>query len=92
MIQDDQGCCDLEFAWNDGPTVDLVAQANVDDLALRNGSATIDEVRARRGEGPLPNGEGARAWSYAGGPQAPRFGTGADTAEPETRRDPAVRA
>jgi hypothetical protein len=57
VIQDDFGYADLEFAWNDAPTVDPMQQAQIDDLALRNGSATVDEVRARRGLGPLPKGD-----------------------------------
>ena len=56
VIQDDFGFTDLEFAWNDAPMVDPMQQAQIDDLALRNGSATVDEVRARRGLGPLPKG------------------------------------
>jgi hypothetical protein len=66
VIQDEQGAADLEFAWNDAPSVDPRAQAEIDDLALRNGSATIDEVRSRRGEGPLPDGQGALARIYGG--------------------------
>ena len=57
VIQDDFGFPDLEFAWNDAPTVDPMQQAQIDDLSLRNGSATVDEVRARRGLGPLPKGD-----------------------------------
>ena len=57
VIQDDFGYADLEFAWNDAPVVDPMQQAQIDDLALRNGSATVDEVRARRGLGPLPKGD-----------------------------------
>ena len=53
VIQDDLGCPDMEFCWNDAPTVDPVAQSGIDDQCLRNGSATIDEVRARRGLAPL---------------------------------------
>jgi hypothetical protein len=64
VIQDDLGCPDLEFAWNDAVAVDPMQQAQIDDLALRNGSATIDEVRARRGQAPLPNGAGAIARTY----------------------------
>jgi hypothetical protein len=64
VIQDEQGCPDLEFAWNDAVAVDPLQQAQIDDLCLRNGSATIDEVRDRRGEGPLPDGAGARARTY----------------------------
>ena len=67
VIQDDLACPDLEFAWNDGAEVDPGKQATIDDLALRNGSATIDEVRARRGLPPLPNGAGAKALVYGAG-------------------------
>jgi hypothetical protein len=64
VIQDEQGCPDLEFAWNDAVAVDPLQQAQIDDLSLRNGSATIDEVRDRRGQGPLPNGAGVQARTY----------------------------
>jgi hypothetical protein len=64
VIQEDLHCPDLEFAWNDGASVDPVAQAGIDDQSLRNGSTSIDEVRARRGQGPLPNGAGASARIY----------------------------
>jgi hypothetical protein len=66
VIQDDLGCPDLEFSWNDAPTVDPVAQAGIDDVSLRNGSTTIDEVRGRRGLAPLPDGAGAQALIYTG--------------------------
>ncbi len=66
VIQDDQNCPDLEFAWNDAGEVDPAKQASIDDLCLRNGSATIDEVRNRRGQPPLPDGEGAVARIYTG--------------------------
>ncbi len=56
VIQDDLGAPDLEFSWNDAPTVDPMVQARIDDLAIRNGSMTINEVRARRGMPPLPPG------------------------------------
>ena len=64
VIQDDLGSPDLEFAWNDPAAVDPMEQARIDDLSLRNGTATIDEVRARRGQPPLPNGAGAVARTY----------------------------
>jgi len=70
VIQDDFGYADLEFAWNDAPTVDPMQQAQIDDLALRNGSATVDEVRARRGLGPLPKGNVGEV-SDPLGPSAP---------------------
>jgi hypothetical protein len=71
VIQDDLGCPDLEFAWTDCGEVDPAKQAGIDDMALRNGSATIDEVRARRGEPPLPDGAGARALIYTAGGVTP---------------------
>ena len=64
VLQDELGAPDLEFSWNDAPGVDPVAQASIDDLSLRNGSTTIDEVRDRRGQGPLPNGAGAKPLIY----------------------------
>ena len=66
VIQDDLGCSDLEFVWLDTTVVDPVAQSGIDDVSLRNGTATIDEVRARRGLAPLPNGAGAAARVYTG--------------------------
>ena len=71
VIQDDLGCPDLEFAWVDPQGVDPTAQADIDDKALRNGSATIDEVRARRGLAPLLNGVGAAARVYGAAGAAP---------------------
>jgi hypothetical protein len=66
VIQDDFGFADLEFSWIDAPVVDPVAQSGIDDVSLRNGSTTIDEVRARRGLAPLPNGAGIAARIYTG--------------------------
>lgn len=66
VIQDDQGCPDLEFCWRQAVAIDPVDQAHIDDMALRNGSATIDEVRAARGAAPLPDGQGAVARVYGG--------------------------
>ena len=53
VIQDDLGAPDLEFCWNDTPTIDPLVQAQIDDLAIRNGTMTVNEVRARRGMAPL---------------------------------------
>ena len=71
VIQADQGCPDLEFSWNDAAEVDPAKQATIDDVCLRNGSATIDEVRNRRGQPPLPDGEGAVARIYTGAGASP---------------------
>ena len=64
VIQEEFGFVDLEFAWNDTPSIDPKVQADVDDKNLRNGSATIDEVRDGRGLEPLPNGQGATPLLY----------------------------
>lgn len=59
VIQDDLGHADLEFAWSPAREIDPRMQAEIDDKNLRNGSETLDEVRARRGEAPYPDGLGA---------------------------------
>lgn len=64
VIQDDLGFADLEFDWVESKDVDVKVQAEIDDLALRNGSKTIDEVRDARGEQPLPNRLGAQPLIY----------------------------
>lgn len=66
IIQEELGHADLEWAWNDTAEIDRVQQAEMDDKALRNGSTTIDEVRDRRGEEPLPDGLGSRPMVYTG--------------------------
>ena len=66
VIQDDLGGVGLEFSWNDAPAIDPLKQAQIDDLALRNGSATVNEVRARRGMPPIPGGDRALSLAQAG--------------------------
>jgi SPP1 gp7 family putative phage head morphogenesis protein len=48
---------ECEFTWEEGREVDALKQAQIDDVNLKNGSATINEVRARRGEDPSPEPE-----------------------------------
>ena len=57
VIQSDLAAPALEFCWSDTPIIDPMVQAQIDDLALRNGSATVNEVRARSGLPPLPGGD-----------------------------------
>ncbi len=52
-IQEELGCPDLEFDWVDTPSIDPKIQSDIDDKNLRNGSATINEVRDARGLDPL---------------------------------------
>jgi hypothetical protein len=59
------GETDLEFAWIDTPDINPTAQAEIDDKALRNGSATINEVRARRGLTPVTGGDESRIYGVA---------------------------
>ena len=60
------GETDLEFVWADAPEIDPTQQAEIDDKALRNGSATINEVRARRGLAPVAGGDAPRIYGAAG--------------------------
>jgi hypothetical protein len=60
------GETDLEFAWHDAPELDLMIQSQVDDVALRNGSATINEIRARRGLATIPGGDEPRIYTATG--------------------------
>jgi hypothetical protein len=43
------------------PRVRPAGKAEIEDKRLRNGSLTLDEVRDRNGEDPLPNGAGKEA-------------------------------
>lgn len=60
VIHDEQGCPDLEFVFEDTPSIDPALQANIDDQNLRNLSVTIDEVRDTRGQDPLLGGLGKK--------------------------------
>jgi HK97 family phage portal protein len=60
------GETDLEFAWHEQVEVDPNVQSDIDDKALRNGSATINEIRARRGQPPLAGGDTPRIYDATG--------------------------
>lgn len=64
VIQDDLGFTDLEFDWDVAQDIDSKTQSEIDDLNLRNGSRTLDEVRDARGENPYPDGIGAEPMIY----------------------------
>lgn len=66
IIQDEHGFDDLEWVWEPPSDLDAKAAAEINDLNVRNGSATLDEVRAARGEDPLPNGLGKVHRIYTG--------------------------
>ena len=54
LLARDLGAPELEWCWSDAVDVDPLVQAQIDDINLKNGSVTVDEVRDRRGLGPLP--------------------------------------
>jgi HK97 family phage portal protein len=60
------GETELEFAWRDVVEVDPQVQSHIDDAALRNGSATVNEVRARLGLAPVPGGDTPRIYNATG--------------------------
>ena len=78
LLADDLGRPDLEWSWRDETDVDPLIQAQIDDLNLRNGSITLDEVRARRGLTLTPGGAPSRIYTA----------TGAQTLGPQPSSDP----
>jgi hypothetical protein len=60
------GETDLEFAWHDSPEIDALVQSQIDDACLKNGSATINEIRARRGLGAIDGGDTPRIYTATG--------------------------
>lgn len=48
---------DLEWQWEDQQDIDPQVQATIDDLNIRNGTATVNEVRTNRGDEPLEGGD-----------------------------------
>lgn len=59
IIHTEFGYDDIEFEWIDPTSIDAPAQNGMDDKNVRNGSSTLDEIRDRRGEEPLPDGLGS---------------------------------
>lgn len=49
---------DLHFMWDEEEATDPQVQATIQDTRIRNGSATINEVRAENGDEPLADGLG----------------------------------
>jgi hypothetical protein len=52
VVQRYFGYRDLEFVWQQDRSLDPLAQAQVDEIYLRSGVLTVDEVRAQLGKGP----------------------------------------
>jgi SPP1 gp7 family putative phage head morphogenesis protein len=47
------GFRDLEFGWDEEEEVDPEVQAKIDDINVRNGTKSIDEIRTKRGDEPI---------------------------------------
>ena len=60
VMREDFGITDHEWSWDDDTAIDPLQQAEIDDLNLRNGSTTHDEVRDHRGDAPYSDGVGAK--------------------------------
>lgn len=57
---------DLEFKWQDRDATNPIDQNKMDDVNLRNGSTTINEVRAVRGDAPVEGGDVAMCMTATG--------------------------
>ena len=68
----------FEFSWKENANADKAEQATTDDKNVRNGTATINEVRASRGQDPVEGGD------------KPMFATanGYVTIEPQAQPEP----
>lgn len=64
ILADYMGMPDLCFKFREEEEVSPDIRSQIEDRRLKNGSSTIDEVRARNGEDPLPDGLGARPLIY----------------------------
>jgi hypothetical protein len=67
IIHREFGFTDLEFVWGDVRDIDPGKQAAVDDIYLRNGSASINEIRMRRGDNPIKDGDKYVLYTANGG-------------------------
>lgn len=47
------GYTDLEFGWDEDEAVDPLVQTQIDDINIKNGSKSIDEIRLARGDEPV---------------------------------------
>jgi hypothetical protein len=54
VVQRYFGYRDLEFVWQQDRSLDPLAQAQVDEIYLRSGVFTVEEVRSQLGKPPKP--------------------------------------
>lgn len=66
IIAEEFGCPDLEFMFREDIDIDPGKQSEIDDRRLKNGSATLDEVRDRAGDDPYPGNLGTTPMIYLG--------------------------
>lgn len=59
VLAEDFGRPDLEFSWEEDREFDPEKKARIEDMRVKNGTLSRDEVRDRNGDDPLPNGMGA---------------------------------
>ena len=64
VIREDFQQPNLEFSWSDDREFDPVAATTMDDMKLRNGSKTLNEVRDRNGDDPYPSDIGDTPMIY----------------------------
>ncbi len=57
---------DLQFRWKEDQAVSPQEQAAIDDTNLKNGSATINEVRANRGQEKVEDGDTPMIYTATG--------------------------
>jgi hypothetical protein len=64
LITNVMGYSGIEFNWKVSASLDPAVQAGIDVTDVKAGIKTIDEVRTKRGDPPLPNNEGSRPLIY----------------------------
>jgi SPP1 gp7 family putative phage head morphogenesis protein len=60
------GFTDLEFKWEEKESTSELDQSVIDDRNLKNGSATLNEIRTRRGDAPVEGGDVAMVLTASG--------------------------
>jgi SPP1 gp7 family putative phage head morphogenesis protein len=60
------GYRDIEFTWKDESATDPDTQSQIDDRNLKNGSSTLNEVRAKRGNEPIDGGDVPMVYTSSG--------------------------
>jgi hypothetical protein len=50
------GYLDLRFGWQDEEEIDPAVQSLIDDRNVKNGTASVDEIRVKRGDEPIGMG------------------------------------